>query len=149
MTKSERLKPLVRMAESKEMTAARELGECMRVLNDKQARLDDLLKYRQEYAERFQREGSVGMSARKMHDFRAFLANLDKGIEQQQGLVEQAAKILEEKRQQWFSKRTRTKALDNAVARYQSDEQRSEERRVQKESDERAIHDYGRNKKSE
>lgn len=148
MTKSERFKPLVRMAESKEMDAAKELGDCARVLKEKQARLDELLRYRQEYAQRLQQDGAAGISARKLRDYQAFLANLDRGIQEQRKVVAQAAGMLEEKKQQWSSKRTRTKALDNAVARFKDDERQSHARREQKESDERAIHNYGDPKKS-
>jgi flagellar FliJ protein len=148
MTKSERFKPLVRMAESKELDAAKELGDCARILKEKQAGLDELRHYRQEYAQRFQQDGAAGISARKVRDYQAFLATLDRGIEEQRKVVDQAARNLEEKKQQWSTKRTRTKALDNAVARFKDDERQTQARREQKESDERAIQNYGDPKKS-
>jgi flagellar FliJ protein len=148
MTKSERLKPLVKVAESKEKNAAKELGECVRIVQERQQRLDQLKQYRQEYAVRFQQEGASGISAQKMNDYRAFIVRLDAGIKEQERLVIEAQRLLEDKKSFWHSKRSRTKALDNAVSRYRTDELRAVERREQRESDERAMHDY-RNKENQ
>jgi flagellar FliJ protein len=138
MKKSRRLQPVVKVAESREQQAARALGESQSQLSQAQQRHAELLRYKEEYLQRFHAAGKVGMNAAQMEDYRQFLVKLDQAIEQQRQVVEQAAQVLETKRRHWFEKRTKTQALDKVVSRYQSAEQRQQDRQEQNEQDEHA-----------
>ncbi len=138
MKRSQRLEPVVRVAENREQQAARSLGDSQSALNQAQQRLNELKNYREEYIQRFHTTGAVGMSAMQMGDYRLFLSNLSRAIEQQAGLVEQAAAVVEQQRQQWFTRRGKVKMLGNVVARFQTEEQRVVDRKEQLEQDERA-----------
>lgn len=138
--RSQRLEPVVKLAENREQQAARALGDSQSALNQAEQRLDELKNYREEYIQRFHANGAVGMSAVQMGDYRLFLSNLSRAIEQQAELVTQAAAVVEQQRQQWFSRRGKVKMLDNVVSRYQADEQRVVDRKEQLEQDERAQH---------
>jgi len=138
MKRSQRLDPVVRVAENREQQAARSLGNSQSALNQAQQRLNELRNYREEYVQRFHANGAIGMSAVQMGDYRLFLSNLSCAIEQQAGLVKQAATVVEQQRQQWFSRRGKVKMLGNVVSRFQTDEQRVVDRKEQLEQDERA-----------
>jgi len=129
---------VVRLAENREQQAARSLGDSQLALKQAQQRLDELKNYREEYIQRFHTNGATGMSAIQMGDYRLFLSNLSRAIEQQAGLVQQAAAVVEQQRQQWFTRRGKVKMLGNVVARFQTDEQRVVDRKEQLEQDEHA-----------
>ncbi len=138
MKRSQRLEPVVRVAENREQQAARSLGDSQLALNQAQQRLDELENYRKEYIQRFHTTGATGMSAVQMGDYRLFLSNLSRAIEQQIGLVKQAVVTVEKQRQQWFARRGKVKMLGNVVSRFQTEEQRVADRKEQLEQDERA-----------
>ena len=138
MTKSERMKPVVRVAESREQAAAREFGASKRALEEHEQRLAELLTYREEYHRHFQQTGSAGVSAGQFMSFQRFLAQLNKAIEQQRRIVETAAQACECKREALGAARGRSMALDKVVSRYRQEEERHQERREQKETDEGA-----------
>jgi len=138
MKRSQRLEPVVKVAENREQQAARSLGDSQSALNQAQQRLDELNKYREEYIQRFHANGAMGMSAVQMGDYRLFLSNLARAIEQQVGLVQQATAVVEQQRQQWFTRRGKVKMLGSVVSRFQADEQRIADRKEQLEQDERA-----------
>lgn len=140
MKRSQRLGPVVRVAENREQQAARSLGDSQSALSQARQRLDELKNYREEYIRRFHTNGAVGMSAVQMGDYRLFLSNLSHAVEQQVGLVQQAAVVVEQQRQQWLVRRGKVKMLGNVVSRFQTDEQRVVDRKEQLEQDERVRH---------
>ena len=140
MKRSQRFEPVVKVAENREQEAARLLGDAQTTLTDAQQRLAELEGYREEYIKRFHVTGSEGMSAAQMMDYRAFLAKLDQAITEQGVAVGQAASLVEQQRQEWFTRRGKVKMLDTVVARYQADEQRDANRKEQGDQDERSQH---------
>jgi len=138
MKKSQRLEPVAKVAESREQQAARALGQAQALLNQAEQRLAELKNYKEEYLRRFHTQGSRGMNAAQMEDYRRFLGKLDIAIGQQQQAVDQAANRVETQRQHWFERRGKTRALDKVVERYQADEQRRADLMEQSEQDERA-----------
>lgn len=138
MKRSNRLEPVVKVAEDREQQAAQALGDSQLALTQASKRQAELENYRQEYTNRFHREGAVGMSAVQMVDYRTFLANLDRAIAEQVLLVQQAASMVDQQRQAWFNRRGKVKMLGNVVARYQADEQRDADRKEQGDQDERS-----------
>lgn len=140
MKRSQRLKPVVKVAENREQQAARALGDSQSAFAQAEQRLAELKQYREEYIQRFHTNGAAGMSAVQMGDYRLFLSNLSNAIEQQVEQVKQAASVVDQQRQQWFARRGKVKMLDNVVSRFQADEQRIVDRKEQLEQDERAQH---------
>ncbi len=138
MKRSKRLEPVVKVAENHKQQAAKALGDSQSALQQAEQRLNELNNYRDEYIQRFNANGALGMSAAKMGDYRLFLSKLSQAIEQQVELVRQAAAVVEQQRQQWFDRRGKVKMLDNVVSRFQAEEQRIVEKKEQIEQDERA-----------
>jgi flagellar protein FliJ len=139
MTKSQRMKPLTKVATSRERNAAKELGEHRRALSEVEAKLAELLTYREEYNRRLQQSGGAGIDAQQMCDYRIFLARLNEAIGHQQACVDKSRREYERKRRLWSEARTRTQALDKVVERYQHEERSTVEKREQAESDERSL----------
>ncbi len=138
MARSKRFKPIVKLAQNSERDAAKALGEALKRLNDNVHQLHQLHLYQEEYHQRLHSDGSQGMSAQQMNEYRGFLAKITAAIESQEKAIETAKLELEEKKQFWFAKRGRSKALDKVLDRYVEEESRQQERRLQKEIDDRA-----------
>ena len=145
MKKSKRFQPVVKVAEAREKLAASALGEAQAELQSHEARLEELQGYQRDYLQRLQESGAQGMGAARMNDYQQFLNNLKLAIEQQETLVQIASRVVEEKKQQWFSKRGKLKSYDNVMERYVSEENRMADRREQKEADDRAQHGGNKN----
>lgn len=139
MTKSNRVKPIVKIAQNREHAAARVFADSQRVLQEREQRLAEVCRYRVEYLENYQARGRSGMSAQQMRTYRNFLHKLDMAVEQQEQLVHVAQCELEQQKARWMEKHVRTQALDNMRTRYITQEQRDVQRVEQKESDERGL----------
>jgi len=138
MTKSKRLKPISEIADARERDAARHMGEQQGVLDQHNNKLDELIKYRAEYAEKMVMAGGNGVSAGQMQDYSQFIRRLDEAIVFQRSQIELAVRQLEVKQREWRVMHTRSEALNKVVSRYQTAETRQEDKREQNESDERA-----------
>ena len=137
MSPSKRLKPVQRVAETRENKAARHMGISRKTLHAEETKLNQLKDYHQEYLHRFESAASKGMSATQLQEYRAFLSKLDKAIKQQEGVVANSKFDHSSKQNDWRKKHTRTQALNQAVKRFQKQEKATAERNEQKESDER------------
>lgn len=136
--KSQRLRPVVRVAENHEQQAVRNLGASQTALNQAQQKLLELENYREEYLANFQSAGRSGMSAGRMEDYRRFLLRLDKAISEQKQILAQAESAVEQRRQAWHASRTKVRSLDSVVSRYEAEEQQQANKREQSASDERS-----------
>ena len=138
MKKSVRMASVVKIAESDEKKAATALGETQKQLDQCCERLEQLQGYRCEYLSAFNEKAGNSISIAQMQRFRAFLSQLDYGIEEQRRVIGNVRLEVEYKRQEWFGKRTKTKAMDKVVEQHVYQEQMLAGKLEQKESDERA-----------
>lgn len=134
--RSERLKPVQKLADMGESEASRDLGRSQQALSEQEARLEQLRQYREEYRGMF--EGERAVDPRRLRDERAFLARLDDVIRQQEEVVRSNMEAYERQREGWIEARSRVNALDRAAERYRATESRDRDRREQKEQDEQA-----------
>jgi len=139
MTKSERLKPVQRINESREKDAARALGRSVQIVQQHEQRLAELQQYRDEYDRQIQSMGENGVVASRLQQMQSFLHNLNQAISQQQLIVEQARREQEHKRRSWQQAHGKTQVMDKVVERYRRDEQYQANKRDQKENDEHAL----------
>lgn len=137
MVKSKRFEPIVNLAHDTEREAAKALGSALQHLNAQIQQLDNLKQYKSDYNQRLNSTASTGMNAQKLNEYIGFLAKLTTAIEQQQQTIELAKQALEQKKQFWFSRRGRSKALDSVLDRYVQDEAKQREKREQRELDDR------------
>lgn len=138
MKRSQRMRPIVHVAQKKEQEAARRVGEARGELARREQQLEELKQYRDEYAQRFDSEGQQGgVSSASLLSYRRFLAQLNTAIEQQGLVVEQARGFVRQRIAEWQETRSRLQAMEKAVGRLRDEEFEQEERREQLETDER------------
>ncbi|MDQ2068470.1 flagellar export protein FliJ [Natronospira bacteriovora] len=138
--RSERLKPVQKLADRGEKDASVELGRSQQALSEQEARLEQLRQYRAEYRAMFDGDGQRSVDPRRLRDERAFLAKLDEVIRQQESVVEANMQAYEQQREGWIEARSRVNALDRAADRYRRVESRDQDRREQKEQDDLSQH---------
>ncbi len=137
--RSRRIQPIRKLAAHHEQDAARELGQALRLLEDHKRQLEQLLRYRQEYALQMARDGSAGISAARLHEYQAFMETLDQNIAAQEARIREAEQICRQLRSVWQQRHGRTGSLDKAITRLEKTEAVGEKRREQRESDEFAA----------
>ncbi len=145
MTKSKRMQPVARVAEDRQRKAATEMVEFKQLLDAQQDKLDELRKYRNEYARHFEQIGRNGMDAGRMADFRGILTRLSEAIVWQEQRLVTLNQDYERLRRSWTDTRSRAAAIDKVIERFRADEQREADRREQGEFDERAQRGRGAN----
>jgi len=139
MTKSQRMKPLKRLADNREQEAARALAKAERALREAEKTLSDIESYRGEYNVRWRETAAqaAGLPARALREYQAFLDRLDQAMGQQRGRIELCRKDFEFRRQAWIATRRKTQTFDKAIERFQHQERRVEDKREQGDTDER------------
>lgn len=137
MVPSQRFKPVLRVAESRERKAAHQLGDSQRNVQEQEAKLDELRRYHREYLERFDTAARVGISAAQLREYQAFLAKLELAIKEQESVVQHSQNLCSAHRDEWQQKYIRTQALDKVVQRCKTQERNKRERKEQKEIDDR------------
>jgi flagellar FliJ protein len=138
VTRSQRLQPLARIADRRQQEAARRLQRLREELSRHEARLAQMRAYRQEYVGRYLAAARAGMRAEQIKEYQAFLARLDQAVGQLERVVEQTRQQCEQRATDWVETRVRSRVIDQAIARYRDQEELTERRREQKESDERS-----------
>ncbi len=136
MSKSQRMKPVQRVAEAREQATAKDLAAAQRYLKDQETRLVELQQYQREYLLQSQEMGRAGVSASRYLGMQHFLANVDKAIEQQRQVVDNATRVCEQKRRVWQEAYSKCKSLDKVVERFAAQELYEQSQREQKELDE-------------
>lgn len=135
MKKSERIKPVLGVAEREEKQASDVLLRAQSNTAQAQSKLKELLDYRHEY--QLQTRSANGLlDLRQLQDSRAFLAKLNSVIDIQESIVNQCEGQLESARAKWMVKRQKTHSLDRLAGEYRNQEHRAAQVREQKHSDE-------------
>jgi len=86
----------------------------------------------------FRRRATAGMAVTGMRDYQTFIARLGEAVRQQEGVIAQLQGDCEHARARWLEAAARSSAVRKVIANVRSEDQRLEERRSQKESDEHA-----------
>lgn len=105
-------------------------------VDDAQARLTELQRYRDEYLQGFGRRAAGGMDAIALRDYHAFVARLGEAIQQQQQIVLRTEHEREFERRRWNEAATRCKAVGSVVERWQAEDRLGLSRAEQRETDE-------------
>jgi len=139
MTKSQRLRPVVKVTEKKERSAAIAVAESKRVLEEHLSKLEHLKAYLDEYRETFRTLGEAGLTVQKMQEYRIFLSNLEAAVTQQHAIVKVHKETYDYNIKLWFTSRGKVKALGTVIARHEKKERQEDMRRDQKELDDRPV----------
>lgn len=135
MTRTERLRPVVRYNEKKENKALEAMAFSQGELELEVSKLSQLESYKKEYFQAHSQQNRV-YSAVELQEFNRFLAQLDQSIEQQIGIIELRKKELDYKRKSWQTMHMESKVMNKVVDNLQHQEQLVEARLEQKQMDE-------------
>lgn len=136
--KSKRLKPIIQLAEQREQLAVKQFTDAQNIQREREAKLDELLLYREEYQQKFISTESKARSVFQFKDYHAFLMKLDAIIAEQKQLVLVSEEETDAKRQVWMKKREKCQALEKAAERFLEEERGIQNKKDQKEADEHA-----------
>jgi flagellar FliJ protein len=138
MPRARQLKTAQRLFDDEERRKAETLALVERQLRDSESKLAELTSYQADYVRDFSKRAGTGMTAASARDYQAFMARLDEALRQQREIVAQARSHRTEHLRMWRGAARRSMAVDKAVERHMTEEQRSVERREQRDTDERA-----------
>ena len=136
MMQSKRIDPLLKRAQEKEDTVARELADGQRLLETHKARLEELRQYADEYANQQMANAQMAAtSPAQLLNRRAFLERLDSAVAQQQKTVEGNVEKVEAERSRLLLASRDKQVLEQLAASYRAQEMQVVERRSQREMD--------------
>ena len=138
--REQRLLPLKELAGVRERNQAAVLGQSERRLSEAERRLQDLLRYRQEYEQSFHRTATAGAPMRGLREQQVFIARLNEAVRAQQMVLEQIRDECVLAHQHWREAATRKQVVGKVVERARQEAFVKDERRQQIENDERAMH---------
>ncbi len=131
--RSKRIQPIAKHADQLQQQAVQIFVAAQQAVVDAQLQLEQLIDYRAEYS---QRRTHDNLNTMQLRDFQCFLTKLNQSIEQARGNINQKKLICEQQKINWLKTRSRSKALDSVIIKYQMQEAKILERIEQKEQDE-------------
>ncbi len=145
--RSERFRPLQRLADRKEEAAAKQLGLARRRLAEAEQRLLELRRFREEYCRQLQASGEQGIDGRRLRAFQQFLTQLDTAIGQQQGVIARCRDECDQRSREWQGCHREQRIMAKTVERFRQTERHESRRREQKIEDEQITARHPRRKR--
>lgn len=139
MSRADKLKPALEMAQRATEQALLTLSEANQALMRDQQQLAELQQYRDDYLQRFRQADPMIMKAQKQLELRAFMAQLDQAIRMQEQQVQETLQNAQYYHQQWLGVRSREHALESLLERYQQQAEQRALRQEQNTSDEQST----------
>jgi flagellar FliJ protein len=133
------LKLLVQVSETAAERAAQQLAKANRDLERARERLTLLSRFQSEYQARFTQAMADGIDANSIGNYRAFLAQLGRAIEEQCRVVAQVDAVRGVAERDWRQKQHRVKSYEVLIERAQAEQARAAARSEQRQTDERAA----------
>jgi len=133
------LDTLIDLAMRETDEAAKRLGHAIRATEDNEKKLSMLMQYREEYAARFQTTMTTGFTAMGYRNFQLFMDKLDQAIAGQQAIVQETQRRVQAERTAWQTSERKRMSYDTLATRAHKEEQRKENKREQKNTDEQAT----------
>jgi len=132
---SKRIDPLLKRAQEKEDTVARELADRQRTLDTHLSRLDELRRYADEYSSEMAGAQMAATSPAQLMNRRAFLDRLDSAVAQQSQTVDSNREKVEAERARLLLASRDKQVLEQLAASYRAQERQVAEKRTQREMD--------------
>ncbi len=134
--RSKRLQPVRQLALEAEHQAARNWQVRREEVAAATRRLDELLTWEREYAQRMQGQGCA---LHELQSYRLFMGQLSGAIEQQRQALKQITHLEQLAQEEWQAHYSRQAALGKLIGRYQHDEHLGMNRKEQQTLDEFAL----------
>jgi flagellar FliJ protein len=138
MATSSALDTLIELATKDSDAATKQLGRCIRLGDEARQKMDMLQQYRDDYATRFERNLTGGLSSTTYRNFQMFIEKIDDALTGQQEVVRQAQLRIAEAKTAWQAcERTRL-SYNTLATRAKNEALAIAGKRDQKQSDEQA-----------
>ncbi len=134
--RSKRFKPIVKHADQIQQQAVQVFVAAQQAVVDAQLQYEQLLEYRNEYS---RNRMNNTLSIIQLNDYQLFLSKLNQSIEQAKITIQNKKQMCEQQKVNWLKTRSRSKALDAVMLKYQMQEAQIQNRIEQKEQDEFAC----------
>ena len=134
MIGTKRLVPLLKRAQDKQDTVARQMAERQKVLDTHTQRLQELRQYTDEYIQ----APLAGINTAALLNRRAFLDRLESAVKLQAQTVERNRQLVDTERQRLIAASRELQVLQTLNERYQEQERAQADRR-----DQRVLDDLG------
>lgn len=131
--RSKRIQPIAKHADQLQQQAVQIFVVAQQAVVDAQLQLEQLIEYRSEYNKG---RVSISLSAIQLRDYQVFLNKLNQSIDQARINIINKKQLCEQQKLNWLKTRSRSKALDAVIVKYQMQEAQIEARIEQKEQDE-------------
>ncbi len=131
--RSRRMKPVASHANQVQQQAVQVYVAAQQVVIDAQLQLEQLIEYRAEYSSN---RRSRDTNTTQLRDYQLFLQKINRSIEQSKTNIEHQKLLCEQQKLSWLKSRSRSKALEAVIKKYQLNEAKNEARIEQKEQDE-------------
>ncbi|MCK4711219.1 MAG: flagellar export protein FliJ [Gammaproteobacteria bacterium] len=136
LKRSERFKPIHNLAQQSEDVAAQTLGKIQRELSNHHLKLSELMKYYQEYTERFNQQAEKGMSITQVQSYQKFISQLEVAIVEQKKHINRVSETCDSSRADWTVERQKSQVLETVINRCKKQEQKIHNRKEQSRTDE-------------
>lgn len=133
------LEPLLEVMQNRSDDATKRLGQLIAAEQDAKARLQLLIQYRDEYAERFRQAAQQGLSHMEWRNFQDFMGRIDEAVAHQRTQVIASQQNTAAGQADWIFHRNKLKAVGTLYAKRQAAEAYTANRRDQKSQDEFAA----------
>ena len=137
MPKPFSLQPLMNLAQHKNESATRELGQLNKQQHDAQGKLEMLLQYRSEYQARLQKSTLSGINPAKLRNFQQFINKLDAAIAQQLKVLKQGQVSLQAGRGELNNTQRKLKSFSTLQEHHFE-----EQKKVATKSEQRALDEH-------
>ena len=138
MLRSRRLEVVLSLEERKEQEALERMGEARKLVEQQREQVQNLNRYQQEYRDQIRNSQQGVVQVSRLQAWQAFIAQLDQVIRQQQKQLAQAEQVFETRKQEWQQAWERRRGMEKYIETCRQQEQREQELREQKPSDEAA-----------
>lgn len=136
MRRSKRLQVVLELAKRKEDEALKAMQSSQNNLNQQNEKLQELIRYQQEYQQALRDAFSTGATAANCATYQHFLSQVGGAIEQQQLVVTLAEEQLDKARKHWQSLYEKQKGMGGLIDRFRDEEDLEIEKKEQKMIDE-------------
>lgn len=147
MLRSRRLEVVLSLEERKEQEALERMGEARKLAEQQREQVQNLNRYQQEYRDQIRNSQRGVVQVSRLQAWQAFIAQLDQVIRQQQKQLEQAEKVFEARKQEWQQAWERRRGMEKYIDTCRQQEQREQDLREQKLSDEAAGRAFSRRRR--
>lgn len=122
-SKSQRMKPVNRLAEKQEQQSAQIYAQCLANVRELENQLQKLYAYRAGYNQQMLDMSKQGMGSHRLQDTLMFMSNLNQSIDGLLVQIEQQKKVCEDKKQLWLQMHTKSKIYHKVTKKYVLEEQ--------------------------